>query len=385
MRLLVIVLSLLIGTPAFGQVKYLAPYEGVGTDANPFRAIGMGPGVQCKSLRPSETQVAGFAYCDGPVLPAHPDIIAMTGKKTPSVADKGLLLKHYGRGFTALTHDELLNEIVDSQNTSLRVKGGRQSIMVKGEEVWSRPAPLRAYLPDVLHALDAAFHLPMHVMTYAASTAVAYAASTITETWTAADQDADPTVADHTWSRYQGTNVEVVSNQLKYLSTTTLNLMYNSSTSMDDDDMQHQFTIISLGRDTATSVGGAPTVRHSAGAPSTYIYCLARDASTDEIDIGHVSAGTTTVDGTANVTVASSDTLITKVVGDQISCVHNGSTVLGPLTENTGAGNLRIGLRFAAVGTASASTQITIDDNVATLIVSGTGVFRRRGVSYEAN
>lgn len=378
-QILLTLVFLTASSVAHGQVLYLAPYQGDGTDANPFRADSNIRGTECKSLRPNEAQLAGYALCKGPSLPVRAGVIDLSGKRAITKADRDAIGADRSLNITATTFDGLITELADKQNVSLGRKEGRQRISVKGEEVWSRPAPLASYIPDVLHGLNVAFHLPVLIPSYLISTATAWAIASIDETWTAADDSATPIIGDHTWVVSGGIVVALVSNTIRTINSVTVQTLYNT-TALDSTDMLHRVTLTTIARGTATDIAGGPGARHTGTGTSTYVYCVARDAASDEVEFGHTVAGVRTADGTVAATVADGDVVEIRAIGDQLSCKHNGTTVLGPITENTGSGNLNIMLRFSGAGTATTTTVIMDNSRAEMASNAAFGPLRRRAM-----
>lgn len=357
---------LCVASVAQAQVLYLAPYQGDGTEANPFRADSSITGTECKSLRPSETQVAGYALCKGPSLPVRVGVINLSGKRAITKADRDAIGADRSLTITATTFDALVSELVDKQNVSLGHKDGRQRIIVKGEEVWSRPAPLASYLPDVWRVVKEIFTAP-----------IAWAAATLDEDWNCADDTTPNYVCDHTWVRSNGTTATMEGNALRNTNSVGSNTLYNTST-LDSTDMRHRVTVSSIDRGTATNVAGGAAIRNPGTGTSTYVYCVLRDAATDQIELGHVVTGALTTDSTASVTVANGDTIAAVGVGDQVSCEHNSVIALGPITENTGSGNVNINVRFSGSGTAT-TTSVVLDNSHAEFASNAVfGPLRRR-------
>lgn len=357
---------LLIAGQASAQVLYLSPYEGDGTEANPFRATGGIPGHFCKSVRASETQPAGYGLCKGPSVPVRAGVIDLSNKRAVGKSDRDKMRAEGGLTVTATTFDGLISELVDSQNVSLGRKNGRQRIVIDGQEIWSRPAPLSSYLPDVWRFAKNLFTAP-----------VAWAAATVSETWNCADDNTPNYVCDHTWVRYSGSTAEILSNTLRNVNSVGTNLLYNDST-LDSTDMLHRVTVSLIDRGTATNVSGGPGARHTGTTTSTYVYCVARDAATQQVEYGHVVTGSLTTDGTVSTTVADGDSIEVWAIGDQLSCKHNGNLVLAPITENTGNGNVNPMVRFSGSGTAT-TTMVALDNSYTSNIIPS-DVTRRRSV-----
>lgn len=378
---MIVVLALcvsLFAAPVFAQQTYLAPYEGAGVEGDPFRPVGMASGVECKSVRSDETKSLGYAVCAGPTLPADARVISLTGKRSITGADRANVLSLLSKPMSATTSDGLLSELVDSEHVAIKRINGRQRIILKNAEVWSRPSPLASYWTDAKRWLAAAFFLPKTIPSYLVATAVAWAASPVIETWTCADDSTPTYFCDHAWVRTGGSTAEIVSNTLRNVNSVGTNTFY-ADTDLDSTDMRGFVTLVDIDRGTATNVAGGMIIRHTGTATATYVYCVARHAASSEIERGHVVSGSLTTDATVSATVADGDVIEARAVDDQVSCYHNAALVLGPSTETTGDGNLNAGVRFSGSGTAT-TTSVVMDNWQATnTIPSGSfGVLRRR-------
>jgi len=368
MSIALLLLLLIIPIPA-KAVEYFATYEGTGTESDPFRAHSNIINTECTSLRLDNTRINGIALCSGPTLPVRAGVrqIDLTAPLTSQ--QKTFLASVLGRPITETTVGEVLSAIVDANAINLkRSRDGKQRLMVKGQEVWSRSAPLASYVPDILHWLNVAFHLPVVVPAYLVSVTTAWAATSVAETFTCPDDTDGTYVCDHTWTRYTGTAAAgIVSNTLRMTNAAATNLLYNS-TALDSTDMLHRITIKTLTRVSATNAEAGPGVRHTGTSTSTYAFCVLRDAASPIARVGNVLDGVATEDGTVGVTIGSDDTLETRAVGDQLSCKHNGVTILGPLTDNTGSGNVKGMVRFS--GSGGADSLATVDDSFAQVVTA---------------
>lgn len=369
MKRLILTLLLLCAVPSLShaQAIYLAPYEGDGTEENPFRANDKILGAGCKSLRSSESQRDGLGLCKGPHLPARAGVIDQ--KHTITKADRDALSADLKLTITAATFDGLIAELVDKQNISLGRKDGRQRIVLQGEEIWSRPAPLSSYLPDVWQVVKSIVAVP-----------VAWAAATLTADFNCAD-DATSTFScnGYTWTLRSGSAMQLLSNAFQSLNTVSPQVNINA-TELDSTDMLSRVVVSSISKGTATNVSGGAVVRHTNTTTSTYNYCTAFDGATDEIEMGHVTAGSRTADVNVAATVANGDTIEMMALGDQLSCKQNGVLVAGPITENNGSGNVHAGIRTSGSGTATTTTVI-LDDWYASVASTTTfGPLRRRGL-----
>lgn len=359
MTILLLLIALLCPALAQAQLYYLATYEGMGTDADPFRAHSNIPGTDCKSLRANEAQQAGYALCSGPSLPVRAGVHQIDLGAVLTAQQKTFLANVLGRTVTETTVGEVLSAIVDMNSLSLkRGRDGQQRLVIKGREVWSRPAPLSSYVPEAWERFTHLF-VPSS----------AWAATTLDEDWNCADDNTPSYFCDHTWVRYSGTTAELITNSLRNVNSVGTNLLYNDST-LDSTDMLHRVTVSSISRGTATNVSGGAGARHTGTSTSTYVYCVARDAATQQVAYGHVVAGSNTEDGAVSATLANGDIIEVRAVGDQLSCKHNGTTVLGPITENTGSGNVNVMVRFSGSGTAT-TTLVSLDDSHAEVVVPG--------------
>ncbi|MDH5251959.1 MAG: hypothetical protein OEW25_01430 [Nitrospira sp.] len=361
---------LTLASLAHAQVTYFATYEGTGTEGDPFRAHSNIPGTECKSLRANETNAAGVALCSGPSLPIRAGVVSVDLVGTLSTPQKAVLGALLGRAVAETTIEGVLSAVLDARAVPLRRwSDGRQRIVIHGREIWSRPAPLASYLPDIWHAVKNIFTAP-----------IAWAAATLSEDWNCADDTTPNYVCDQTWVLSTGSTATMEGNALRNTNSTSTNVLYSTST-LDATDMQHRVTVSSIDRGTATNVAGGPAIRNPGTGTSTYVYCVLRDAATDQVELGHVVTGSLTSDSTDTVTVANGDTIETIGIGDQVSCKHNSVTVLGPLTENTGSGNVNINVRFSGSGTAT-TTSVVLDDSFAELATAAAtfGPLRRRGM-----
>ena len=360
---------LLVPALAQAQVTYLATYEGTGTDADPFRAHSNIVGTECKSLRPNETLATGIAICVGPSLPVRAGVREIDLSAAVTVAHKTFLAAFLGRPITETTVGEVLSAIIDKNGISLkRGADRRQRILIKGQEIWSRPAPLTSYLPDVWRVVKGLVMAP-----------VAWAATSLTADFNCAD-DATSTFScnGYTWTLRSGSAMQLLSNAFQSLNTVAPQANINA-TVLDSTDMLARVVVSTINRGTATNVSAGAVVRHTDTATSTYNYCVVRDAASDEIELGHVTTGSLTADANIAATVANGDTIEVQALGDQLSCKHNGAVVAGPLTENNGLGNVNAGMRTSGSGTATTTTVI-LDGCYASVASAPFGPLRRRGL-----
>ena len=361
-----IVVACVLATPAYAQVLYLSPYQGDGSEATPFIPHGVGQGAQCAPL-------PTHAICTWDHVPVASGVVELTNNRAITGLERARIASNSKHAVTAPRANALISELVDTEQLSLRPKNRRQRIVIQGREVWSRAAPLASYLPSWREVLQA----PVRLVEWMVMPAVAWAATTVTETFNAADQDLNPFTGDHVWHRDVGQSIEILNNELDVQFTSSTQEA-NNQTTLDDDDMEVSANIVRVARGSATNYGPALTARTSDSSSSTLVYCQVRDASTPYVEYGHKISGSLTITGTTNHTTSTNDILKTRIVGDQLSCYVNGVLMLGPVTDNTGAGNLVAGVRFVGNGTGNSSTRASIDNWVATNNVTSTNV-RPRG------
>lgn len=367
--ILALLILLLLPSWATAQVVYLSPYTGDGSEANPFIAAGVRQGGLCTSLRADPTKVGGYALCSAPSLPVADGVIDLSGKRPIAKADRDKILAERGISVTATTFDGLLSELVDSQDVRLNRVDGRQRIILKGQEVWSRPAPLASYLPRLRDILSA----PIRFVDGLITPTIAWAAS-LTEDWNCADH-ASSLNCDHAWATFQGIVLALVSNRADVTNSVLVQLARNTTT-LDTDHMRVGVTIANIARGTATDVSGGVLARKDSSGTSTYLYAVVRDAATDQVETGDVVSGTRTVQGSLDTTVANGDLIELQVVNDVVSVFLNGTLVQGPYTNTVGDGNMLAGIRFAGTGTAT-TTNVALDNWFAYDVSAG-GPTKRR-------
>lgn len=366
--ILLLLLALLLPSLATAQVLYLSPYTGDGSEANPFKGAGVGQGALCSDIRADKTRADGYAICRGPVLPGAPGVIDLSGKRAIGKADRDKILAERGITIRGATFDALISELVDGQGVRLKRVDGRQRIILNGEEVWSRPAPLASYLPS----LEETLYAPVQLVEWLVTPTLAWAAS-ITEDWNCANNAS--LTCDHTWNTFQGVVMALVSNRADTTNSVSVQLARNA-TSLDSDQMRVGVTVANIARGTATDVSGGVLARKENSGTATYLYAVLRDAATDQVETGDVISGTRTVHGTIDTPVVNGDLIELQVVNDVVTVFHNGTAVLGPYTNTTGDGFLQGGVRFAGTGTGT-TTNVALDNWFAYNVSSG-GATRRR-------
>jgi hypothetical protein len=358
MRILIILALCFMSSLAWADTYYFSPYTGDGSEATPFKAHGVSQGAECKSLRPDETQQAGFAICRiAGSAPVAAGVVSIDPDAALTNLQKIALAAVLGRAVTETTVGEAIGALTTSNNVSLfKWKDGRQKLILKGKELWSQQAPLASYFRNAWQFIASVVQTP-----------AAWAASVLDETFTCADDSDGSYSCSFIWSRATGSVAAIVSNAAATTNSTATQRLKLSNDNLGSTDMTVRAEVASIARGTATNVAGGPIARHHE-TDTTYVYCVARDAATQEIEYGHIVTGTQTVDGTVSATVSNGDTVTVRAVGDQLSCLHNGATVLGPITENTGNGNVAVGLRFSGSGTATTTSVVL--DNVHAEVVS---------------
>lgn len=358
--IILILVFFLAPTFAHAQALYLSPRIGAGTEANPYRAHGVYR--DCASL-------GDYFVCEGPSVPNETGVVGLPPSKATrlSVGQKTALGAVTGR-VAKDTVEDVIWDLADLGGHKYAIdKKGLQHIKIRGRELAVRSAPLAARIPDMLYALKDAF-----------STAAAWAASPLSETFTCADDSDGSYTCDFSWSRAGGSTAAIVSNTLRTVNSSATQILLNT-TALDSADMLHRVEIVQIDRVSATNRAGGPAIRYLNS--TNYLFCTLRDAATDLMVFGEVVANVLTELSTASVTAANGDTVEARCVGDQCSCRHNNVAVIGPTTEASHQTEDNIGIRFSGSGS-DASALVVIDNSYASNTIPADSLFgpmRRRG------
>lgn len=361
-QILLTLVLLSVSSLAQAQVLYLSPRIGAGTDADPYRAHQAGSYKDC-------TPLGTYFVCEGPSVPNETGVVGLPLAKATRLSDgqKTALGTVTGRAAKD-TVEDVVWDLADLSGRKYPIdKAGFQHIKIRNRELAVRSAPIASYIPDILHALKDAF-----------SASVAWAAGTLSETFTCADDSDGTYVCDFTWTRSGGIVAGIVSNTLRTVNSSATQILTNT-TVLDSADMLHRVEIVQIDRVGATNRAGGPAIRYLNS--TNYLFCTLRDAATDQVVFGEVVANVLTELSTVSATAANGDTVEARCVGDQCSCRHNNVVVIGPTTEASHQTEDNIGIRFSGSGT-DASALVVIDNSYASNTIPADSLFgplRRRG------
>lgn len=382
-RLLTLLLVVLLPSyMAHADVSYLATYEAHESEPNVFYAHSNISGTTCVSLRQNPKRQAGYGYCKGPRLPVRAGIIPLNADGTIPDQYRRELAVVLGRPITETKMRDVISAIVDTNGIRLkRWKDGRQRILVNGEEIWERPAPLATYLPTLQDILIAPVQFVHWLITPTLAWAASYAES-FTATAGTVD-DCQLRGCALTWQHFQGTVLSVVANAAERAGVVAIQLARAAGSTLATDDMKVGMTLSTLTRASATNIQAGPIMRKQTGNDTqTYIYCVAAESSTsDFVAFGERTAGAGTDTGTVSVAITQGDIIEGAVLNDSVVCLLNGVRVLGPTTITTGNGFTEAGIRMSGAGTGT-GTVTAVDNWYAediTVLPGGlSGVLRRR-------
>jgi hypothetical protein len=378
LKLLLTILLFLLSVQAQAQVYYLSPKIGTGTDADPYRAHQAGAWMDCTDLKT-------HMLCAGPSVPVQAGVLPLSilASDRLTALQKTALQVVTGKTVSADTFEALMTDIIDTKAiTLLPHSDNRQHLKVHGVELWSRPAPLKAFIPGVLHALDAAFHLPILAVDYAVSATVAWAAS-ISDTFTATNGNFEGCEArgcSLTWTEYSGSGWTIVSNQASG-TVTNGSSEARAESALTTGNHEATVTVVSFSLDTSTDSHCGPIVRKDNTTTRTYYIHYASLLSAGELSshkLGKRVAAAHTTLATDTTDVSAGETITTVISSDQLSGKRNGSVLLGPTTDgDISDANTYTGIR---IGTTSGASTCVLDGFSAQDTASFFGPLRRRGV-----
>ena len=328
--LLLLALFLYQVPQAYAQVTYISPKIGTGTDADPFRPHRtVGAWDDCVDL-------TSHFLCTGSVVPSGTGVVAVSPDASSriSAAQKTALQSVTGKAVTADTFDALMTDIIDSKGINLRPHtDNRQHLKIHGRELWSRTAPLKAFVPGVLEKLDVAFHLPITIPTQLLSTAVAWATTLATETFTATNGDlagCEGRGCIHTWTEPLGGNWTIVSNAAN-VTVLAGGLARNDST-LATGDQEVSATLVSLSITGGGFARCGVIARKDNGATDTFYRGFADKAGT-LYETQRRAAGATTSLATNGQDPVDGDVIRMRVVDDEVSYYVNDILLIGPTTD----------------------------------------------------
>lgn len=314
------------------DVTYLSPKIGSGTDADPYRPHRT-PGVWDDCM-----ELATHFLCIGGAVPGHVSVIPIstTASSRITASEKAALQSVTGKSVTADTFEALMTDIIDTKGIVLEPdKDNLQHIKLRGKEIWSRPAPLKAFLPGIARKLDAALHLPIDMI----SVSVAWATTLATETFTASDGDlagCEARGCTHTWTEpLSGTDWTIVSNQAN--TATTTGGLGRADSALATGDHEAQVTLVSFSASGGSLARCGVAFRKDSGATDTFYRFFADFAAGTPVgyEMQRRAAGVTTSLATGGSGPANSDIIKGRVSGSSLSGYVNGALVTGPTTDGS--------------------------------------------------
>lgn len=366
--LLLFVLSLLPANIASAQATYLSPKIGTGTDADPFRP--RRTGITWDDC----TDLGSHFLCEGSGVPTGTGVIALSTSKAArlSAGDRTALQSVTGKAVAASTFDELMTDIIDTK--AIQIEPSRdnwQHLKLHGKEVWSRPAPLKSFLPQVERKLYAALHLPID----AVSVAVAWATTLATETFTASNGDlagCQSRGCTHTWTEpLASTDWTIVSNQAN--TATTAGGTGRNDSALASGDHQSQATLAAFSASGGSAARCGVIMRKDSGSTDTFYRWVASYPAgvATEYEMQRRAAGVTTSLATNAQDPVANDVLIGRIVGSDYTGIVNGSTLVGPTTDASPitSANTYTGIFSNAGG--STTNSCTLDDFSAADVTTG--------------
>lgn len=355
------------------RVVYLAPYDGDGSEATPFKPRGKDAASGCIDRRPDATQAAGVAICARGTLPAGVGYIQL-GKRlnaTLTGPQKAALVTALGGG--ALTANDIpgiLAELLITKATNkLRAsKDGKYHIWLGGNQ---EAVVTTAWVYDEFHWLDDGLVADLW---NAVQPTVAYAASLATETFPAADGNLAGAANVHAWTEPIGTGWAIVSNVARNTTGggTQAGIL---DASLDSDDFTVQGTMVTLARSGGGFARCGVMGRKDTSATATY-YRFHAEKVAGQWELDKVVAGVSTSLGTAATAPADGNVLLLRMDGSSISGDVNGAAMVSPVTDTAITGNT-----YGGIYSNKSTTSMTCDiDNVieADITTGGYGQFRRR-------
>lgn len=336
------------------KVIYLAPFDGAGTDASPFKPRGLDPSTGCIDRRPDPTQVTGWAICGRASLPAGTGYITLSSRvdATLNATQKSALETNLLGGAKLSASDlpailaELLIDRAPAHRKLRQGKDGKYHIWLGGkDEAWK--ATRVAY--DLFHLQDNGLLADAYNLTI--EPVVAWATTLAQETFNCSDNGALTCV--HTWTETSGTGWAIVSNRANS-AITTASEARNDST-LATDDMQISATYIAHSR-TGGGFSRCGVIGRKDGTNTRTYYALHADlAATGWETLKRVattptSLATNTQDPTAN------DVMRLEVDGSSVTGYVNSVAILGPTTDTDITGNLFGGVYSHSDGSAHSCT-----------------------------
>lgn len=356
------------------KVVFLAPFDGAGTDANPFRVRGFGTvgNLGCIDVRPDPTQAAGRAICGADSLPAGQGIVQLSSRLDEKLTAQRRAQLESALGVTIsadATPIEILQLILielpktDSRWKALRpsVRDGKLKIHLGGDTpVYQKTAGLpfedNGLFADVALGL---VHVANVFDRYVIGAGTAWALTLATETFTGTDGDLNGRTFVHPWTENQGTGWTIVSNQASITTTGQNDAWMDASLATDD----HSVTVTLVSITTPVSLMRCgPIARKPNSATRTYYMWYADAVSSGpEYSLAKRVSGTFTQLTNNTQDPVNGDVLTLEVDGSNLTGKVNGITLAGPTTDVSITGSTYLGIIF---NTSSGSNQTCVLDNL---------------------
>jgi hypothetical protein len=367
--------------PAQAEV-YLSPYDGAGTEANPFKSRCYGiPGGRGVDIRADAKQATGHAVCESTNLPANMTevvFIGSTRKASLTAQVKNNILTATGKTIVGNTVEEAIKELVIP---ILRLpKSGEYTILLGKTQPPIKTAA--TFLNDV-HYKGFATAVKEHGVAFARSvtqSTVAWATTLATETFTSSDGNLTGCLATgctHDWDEFSGTAMVIASNQASATGTTTT--VARMTTPVDTVDMTASVTLVNATRGGAgTLVSCSVLIRKENNATATFYRNIVAIRSSGELNSTELSksiaAAITSLDTDTTDWVAN-DALAVSANDDAIEGTLAGVSRTSATDASITAGTYA-GFRFSSD---SASGNCAWDNLiVADITTSSGGILRRR-------
>lgn len=354
-------------------VVYLAPYDGAGTDLDPFYIRGRDHETKCIGLRKDPTVAAGWAICGRATLPAGSGYVELASRldgaltpKQQAALEASLEIVPKSATITDIVAELLIQhgKIDGTRWRPLRpTKEGKYEIYLTPgrEKTWQQTSWLYPYIHDnglVADATNATLQLLEPAMAWASS---------FTEDWNCANSAS--LTCDLTWTETTGTGWQILSNAATVANASTG--VARADHDLATVDMETTATLSELTRSTASSVFVGVLGRKDSSTTRTYYHHVGvkNNVPSEYWELGYYVSGTGTVLDTLTQTINVGDVVKVRLNGSTISGLVNDIVVTGPVTDTTITSNTRAGITG---GAPAAAAVVTLDLWSAVDYVSGT-------------
>jgi hypothetical protein len=278
---------------------YLSPFTGTGTRQDPFRPVGMAPGVSYVDLRPNGAVVTGRAICYAPTLPVS-GLIDDLGEELDTPSPALVTLFNSRLGITLIDATTLRDIFIEL--FAVWAGGSRWKPLTAGTARWPE-----LYLGGV--SLGTVMP-PMAGMT------------TRTETWTKAD--GTNISADLNWTEVNGTALAVDTNKLRYTGGISGDYsMARAEHQIGTENHQIQATLIGRSWSSVSYLSGTILGRKDTSATLTF-YRLEANINEGQYNLAKNIAGAATTLLATGVTPTDGDVMQLQMNGSTIGWARNG-------------------------------------------------------------